>query len=174
MVKVYINNEKYDGYLRDGCVFRNDVNIYDKMAASIKYRNGVQVSYSLISYSPDEGYRIAFNGTKGRIDAWIEESKKISDRNYDEIIVFKNFSKRNYIQIPISSGHGGGDILLRNQLFIPGTPDPLKQAAGSRDGALACLVSIAARRSIESKEPVNIADLTSIVPQEKKMYQKIL
>jgi hypothetical protein len=30
------------------------------------------------------------------------------------------------------------------------------------------------RKSIESKEPVNIADLTSIVPQEKKMYQKIL
>jgi predicted dehydrogenase len=174
MTKVYINNEKYDGYLRDGCVFRNDVNIYDKMAASIKYRNGVQVSYSLTSYSPYEGYRIAFNGTKGRIDAWIEESEKISDRNYDEIIVFKNFSKRNYIQIPISSGHGGGDILLRNQLFIPGTPDPLKQTAGSRDGALACLTGIAARKSIESKEPVNIADLTSIVPQEKKMYQKIL
>lgn len=168
MTKVYINNEKYDGYLRDGCVFREDVNIYDKMAASIQYKNGVQVSYSLTSYSPYEGYRIAFNGTKGRIDAWIEESKKISDRNYDEIIVFKNFSKRHYIQIPQSSGHGGGDILLRNQLFVPGTPDPLRQTAGSRDGALACLVGIAARKSIESKAPVRIADLTSIVPQEKK------
>jgi len=174
MTKVYINNEKYDGYLRDGCVFREDVNIYDKMAATIQYKNGVQVAYSLTTYSPYEGYRIAFNGTKGRIDAWIEESKAMSDRNYDEIIVFKNFSKRNYIQIPRSAGHGGGDVLLRNQLFIPGTPDPLKQTAGSRDGALACLVGIAARKSIESKESVRIADLTSITPQEKKMYQPTL
>lgn len=174
MTKVYIDNEKYDGYLRDGCVFREDVNIYDKMAATIQYKNGVQVAYSLTTYSPYEGYRIAFNGTKGRIDAWIEESKAVSDRNYDEIIVFKNFSKRNYIQVPRSAGHGGGDVLLRNQLFIPGTPDPLKQTAGSRDGALACLVGIAARKSIENKEPVRIADLTSITPQEKKMYQRTL
>ncbi len=174
MTKVYTNNEQYDGYLRDGCVFREDVNIYDKMAASIKYKNGVQVSYSLTAYSPYEGYRISFNGTKGRIDAWIQESQKISDKNYDEIVVFKNFSKRNYIQIPISSGHGGGDIILRNQLFVPGTPDPLKQTAGSRDGALACLVGIAARKSIENKSPINIADLTSIIPQEKKIYKQIL
>ena len=69
-----MDNEKYDGYHRDGCVFRNDVNIYDKMAATIKYKNGVQVSYSLTAYSPYEGYRIAFNGTKGRMDAWIQES----------------------------------------------------------------------------------------------------
>jgi predicted dehydrogenase len=43
--KLYVENENYDGYLRDGCVFKNDVNIFDKMAATIKYKNGVQVSY---------------------------------------------------------------------------------------------------------------------------------
>ena len=37
------------------------------MAATIKYKNGVQVAYSLTTYSPYEGYRIAFNGTK---DVW--------------------------------------------------------------------------------------------------------
>lgn len=175
MTKLYTENEKYDGYLRDGCVFRNDVNIYDRMAATIKYKNGVQVSYSLTTYSPYEGYRIAFNGTKGRIDAWIEESKRMSDRNYDEIILFKNFSKREYIQIPFgTSGHGGGDKLLKDQIFLPDTPDLQKQCAGSRDGALACLVGIAARKSIEIKDVVNISDLTSIIPQEKKTYQRIL
>lgn len=174
MVELYVDNEKYDGYLRDGCVFKNDVNIYDKMAATIKYANGVQVAYSLTTYSPYEGYRIAFNGTKGRIDAWIEESHPVSDRNYDEIIVYKNFSKRQYIQIPFgTSGHGGGDKLLKDQVFMPGIQDPLKQCAGTRDGALACLVGIAARKSIESKAPVKIADLTTVKPQAQKEYTRI-
>jgi len=167
---LYVDNEKYDGYMRDGCVFKNDVNIFDKMAATIKYKNGVQVSYSLTTYSPYEGYRIAFNGTKGRIDAWIEESKARRDADYDEIVLFKNFSRRQYIQVPFgSSGHGGGDDLLRDQIFLPNIPDPYRQTAGARDGALACLVGIAARNSIASGKPVHIADLTSIIPQEKKI-----
>lgn len=167
--KLYVDNEKYDGYLRDGCVYRNDVNIYDKMAATIKYMNGVQVSYSLTAYSPYEGYRIAFNGTKGRMDAWIQESNPTSDVNYDEIVVAKNFGKREYIQIPQGSGHGGGDKLLKDHIFIPNTSDPLKQAAGVRDGALACLVGIAARKSIASKEPVMIKDLSTIQPLVNKL-----
>ncbi len=175
LVELYVDNQKYDGYLRDGCVFRNDINIYDKMAATIKYMNGVQVSYSLTAYSPYEGYRIAFNGTKGRIDAWIEESKPRSDRNFDEIVLFKNFSKREYIQIPFgTSGHGGGDKLLKDQIFLPGVDDPLKQCANVRDGALACLVGIAARNSVVTSAPVKIADLTTITPQVKKEYKRIL
>ncbi len=171
--KLYVDNENHDGYFRDGCVFKNDVSIFDKMAASILYKNGVQVSYSLTAYSPYEGYRIAFNGTKGRIDAWIEESRPIRDVNYDEIILFKNFSNRQYIIIPYgTSGHGGGDALLQDHIFMQNIPDTFRQCAGSRDGALACLVGIAARNSIETKQPIKIADLTSVEPQEKKIYTK--
>ena len=109
--------------------------------------------------------RIAFNGTKGRMDAWVQESNPTTDANFDEIVVYKNFGKREYIQIPQGSGHGGGDRLLKDQVFIPNTPDPLKQAAGIRDGSLACLVGIAARKSIDSKKPVMIKDLTTIQPK---------
>ena len=165
---LYVANEKYDGYLRD-------VNIFDKMAATIRYKNGVQVAYSLTTYSPYEGYRIAFNGTKGRLEAWIQESRPTSDVNFDELVLFKNFGKREYIQIPFgTSGHGGGDALLKDQIFLPGIKDPYKQCASVRDGALACLVGIAARNSIATGQPVKIADLTSIQPQEKKLYQRIL
>ncbi|MDR1200433.1 MAG: Gfo/Idh/MocA family oxidoreductase [Tannerellaceae bacterium] len=172
--QLYVDNEKYDGYLRDGCVFKNDVNIFDKMAATIRYKNGVQVSYSLTAYSPYEGYRIAFNGTKGRLDAWVQESHPVSDANYDEIVLFKNFSKREYIQVPFgTSGHGGGDKLLKDQIFLPDTPDPFKQCAGTRDGALACLVGIAARNSIASGKPVDIAELTTLQPQTVKEYKRV-
>ena len=171
---LYINNEQYDGYFRDGCVFRNDINIWDKMGASIKYANGVQVSYSCTTYSPYEGYRIKFNGTKGCIDAWIEESNPVQDKDYDEIILFKNFSRRQYIQYGRSSGHGGGDTRMKDQIFIPGTPDDLKQCTDSRDGTFACLIGIAARKSIASGQAVKIGDLTSLKPEAQKQYRRIL
>jgi predicted dehydrogenase len=173
MTQLYTSNEQHDGYFRDGCVFRNEINIFDKMAATIKYANGIQVSYSLTTYSPYEGYRIAFNGSKGRIDVWIEQSNPIQRLDYNEIVLFKNFSERQYIPVPkIATGHGGSDDTLRDQIFIPGTPDPYKQCAGTRDGALSCLIGIATRNSIFSGQPVKIADLTSIKPQAQKIYQR--
>jgi predicted dehydrogenase len=170
-VALYTDHEKYDGYLRDGCVFREDINIYDKMAATIKYANGVHVSYSLTAYSPYEGYRIAFNGTKGRMDVWIEESNPIEEKNYDEIVLEKNFGTREFIRVPHSkSGHGGGDKLLKDKIFGGVTEDPLNQAANVRDGALSILVGIAARNSCESGVPVKIGDLTSIKPGVKRQF----
>lgn len=175
LMNLYVENEKYDGYMRDGCVFRNDINIFDKMAATIRYMNGVQVSYSLTAYSPYEGYRIAFNGTKGRIDAWIQESRHTSDVSYDEIVLFKNFSKREYIQIPFgTSGHGGGDRLLMDQIFLPHIEDPYKQCANVRDGSLACLVGIAARNSIASGKAEKIGEMTTLSPQIKKEYRRVI
>lgn len=170
LTNLYVNNEKHDGYLRDGCVWKEDINIYDKMAATIKYENGVQVSYSLTAYSPYEGYRIAFNGTRGRIDVWIEESNPVEPKEYDEIVVTKNFDTREFIRVPHSSGHGGGDRLMKDSIFGVNTTDPLHQSASVRDGALSILVGVAARKSCESGAPVKIADLTSIIPGKKRQF----
>lgn len=164
LVDLYVNNEHHDGYLRDGCVFREELDIYDKMAVQIRYMNGVQVSYSLTSYSPYEGYRIAFNGTKGRVEAWIKEKQPWEEANVDEIRLTKNFGETEIISIPHGKGgHGGGDIRLKDKLFKdPKMADPYRQSAGTRDGALSILIGIAARNSIESNLPVKIADLTDI------------
>jgi predicted dehydrogenase len=168
--KLYTDHEKHDGYLRDGCVWKEDINIYDKMAATIRYMNGVQVSYSLTTYSPYEGYRIAFNGTGGRLETWIQESNPTENRDYDEIMLTRNFGKREYFKIPHgTSGHGGGDKLLKDRIFLPNIPDPLRQSAGTRDGALAILVGIAARKSCETGKPVRIGELTSLQPQKQKV-----
>lgn len=166
--ELYVDNHQYDGYDRDGCVFKEDVDVYDKMAATIHYANNVNVSYSCTTYSPYEGYRIAFNGTKGRIDAWIKESGKMERPDYDEIMVNKNFGDIEYIKIPQSEGHGGGDARLRAKVFADDGIDKYRQAAGSRDGAMAILIGIAARKSITSGLPVKIADLTDLVPRAKK------
>lgn len=73
LAAIYADNEQYDAYLRDGCVWHEDIDIFDKMAVQIKYASNVQVSYSLTTHSPYEGYRIAFDGTEGRLEAWIKE-----------------------------------------------------------------------------------------------------
>ena len=165
LTKLYVENEKHDGYLRDGCVFKEDINIFDKMAATIHYANGVNVAYSLTTYSPYEGYRIAFNGTKGRLEAWIKESGKMTIENYDELMLSRNFGDIEYIKIQQAEGHGGGDARLRDKIFRnPNAKDTYRQAAGSRDGAMAILVGIAARKSSDTGQPVKIASLTDLKP----------
>ncbi|MDB5192745.1 MAG: 4,5-dihydroxyphthalate dehydrogenase [Segetibacter sp.] len=165
LMKIYAANEKHDGYHRDGCVWKEDIDIFDKMAVQIKYANNVQVSYSLTTYSPYEGYRISFNGTKGKLDAWVQERQPWEVEKYDEIQLTNNFGKREIIRVPNNEeGHGGGDVRLRKQLFNPAGKDTYRQAAGSRDGAMSILVGIAARNSIDSGKPVKIGSLTSLKP----------
>jgi predicted dehydrogenase len=169
LMRLYVDNEKYDNYKRDGCVFREDINIFDKMAATIRYANQVHVSYSLTTYSPYEGYRIAFNGTKGRLEAWIKERQPWEDEPVDEIQLTTNFGKREIIRISNrEDGHGGGDERMKDKIFLPGQQDPYRQSAGTRDGAFSILVGIAARKSIDTGKPVRIADLTDLVPMADK------
>ncbi|GAB2963869.1 Gfo/Idh/MocA family oxidoreductase [Hymenobacter coalescens] len=166
LMKIYAANEQHDGYHRDGCVWREDIDIFDKMAVQIKYANNVQVSYSLTTYSPYEGYRIAFNGTKGRLETWIKEKQTWNEEPFDELQLTTNFGKREIIRMPNHEpGHGGGDVRLRKQIFNPDGQDPYRQAAGVRDGAMSILVGIAARQSIDTGKPVRIGDLTTLKPQ---------
>ena len=67
-MKLYADCEDADGYYRDGCVFREDIDIYDTMTALVKYSNDVTMTYSLNAFMPFEGYRVAFNGERGRLE----------------------------------------------------------------------------------------------------------
>jgi len=166
LMELYAANEKYDGYMRDGCVWKTDIDIFDKMAVQIRYANHVQVSYSLTTYSPYKGYRIAFNGTKGRLDFWMHFVHPWPIEKYDEIQITDNFGKAEFLKLPrIEADHFGGDPLLREHIFGPPKPDPLFQAADVRDGAMFVLIGVAARKSIDTKRSVRITELTDIVPQ---------
>tara|TARA_R110002012_G_scaffold32899_2_gene96655 strand:- start:3731 stop:5080 length:1350 start_codon:yes stop_codon:yes gene_type:complete len=193
LMSLYADNEKYDGYLRDGCVWKDDINIYDKMSAQIKYANGVVVNYSLTTYSPYEGWRVAFNGMEGRLDSWedipwqqgkdevdqanrheleMTQGKKEEAEEFDQMMVMKNFADYQQIKVPrVRAGHGGGDSRLQDRIFKdPNAPDPLRHAAGSRDGAMAVLIGVAARKSIEQgNKKIRIADLTDLKPSVKRL-----
>lgn len=166
LTKLYVNNESYDGYIRDNCVYRENIDIFDKMSVQVKYMNDVVLNYSLTTYSPYEGYRIAFNGTKGRMEAWIKEKEEWLKDDYDEIMLTKLFQQAEYIRIDnTEEGHGGGDRRMLDKIFRDQTmADPLNQSAGTRDGVMSILTGIAARKSIYSGKPVLIEGLTEIKP----------
>jgi predicted dehydrogenase len=170
LMRLYVDNEGYDGYLRDGCVWSEEIDIFDKMSAQIRYMNGVDVSYSCTTYSPYEGYRIAFNGTEGRLEAWVKERQPWDAEDYDELRVTDNFGQMELIRIPHGGGgHGGGDQRLQDRIFRePNAPDPFGQAADARQGAMAVLIGFAARRSARSGQPVRIGDLTSLEPRMRR------
>ena len=193
LMELYADNEKYDGYMRDGCVWKEDIDIDDKMSAQIKYANGVVVNYSLTTYSPYEGWRLAFNGMEGRIDSWedipwqqgkdevdqanrhaleMQQGTSSEVDEFDQIMVNKNFEKHQQIKVPrVRAGHGGGDSRLQDRIFKdPNAPDPLRHAAGTRDGAMSILIGIAARKSIEAgNKKILIADLTDLKPSVKRL-----
>jgi predicted dehydrogenase len=186
---LYVKNEQHDGYIRDNCLFRPEINIYDKMSAQIKYRDNTYVNYSLTTYSPYEGWKIAFNGMNGRIDAWLdipfmnnanisqsdmhelEMSQEDEKLHRDPVIVQKLWSDYKVHNVDYQKGgHGGGDRLLHEQIFkTPGKADPFDRPAGVRDGAMSILIGIAARKSIESGHPVRIAELTDLEPRVRRI-----
>ncbi|RIJ48037.1 gfo/Idh/MocA family oxidoreductase [Maribellus luteus] len=186
----YVKHEHVDGYIRDNCLFRPEINIYDKMNVNIKYANNVFVNYMLTTYSPWEGWRVAFNGTKGRLEAFLDvpyldanvlsqeelhavEMSQQSDVEHvmKPIISHKLWEEQETVYVPYShAGHGGGDTRLHDQIFKnPEKEDIYKHMAGVRDGAMSVLIGIAARKSIESGTPVRIAGLTHLQPKAKRI-----
>jgi predicted dehydrogenase len=161
LVALYVEAEKADGYLRDGCVFREDVNIPDTMNAVVKYSTGVTMSYSLNTFMPIEGYRLAFNGTKGRLEVRDYERQPWEVAEETEIHLTRNFGKREKVEIPqAEGGHGGGDDRLRDLIFRNPTVPEYMKLPGSRAGAMSCLTGIAARKSAEQDgRPVEIEGL---------------
>lgn len=162
-MKLYAACEDVDGYYRDGCVFREDIDIFDTMQAIVKYSNGATMSYALNAFMPYEGYRVAFNGENGRLDVRSYERQPWTAPASHEIYLTKSFGKRTVVSVPkLTEGHGGGDDRLRDLIFRKiAMPDYMK-LPDSRAGAMSCLTGIAIRNSIDQHKPIKIADLVKL------------
>lgn len=163
-VKLYVECESEDGYLRDGCVWREDINIYDTMSVVVRYENGVLLNYTANAFLPYEGQAISFNGTKGRLDY-----KEFSGGGFssDELRLTRSFGKSEVVtdlEPERTGGHGGADSSLHDLIFR-GLPkdDPLGLRADLRAGVMASLIGIAAYRSIErGGQTIKINDLVKL------------
>ncbi|GAA4682741.1 Gfo/Idh/MocA family protein [Phytohabitans rumicis] len=71
--RLYYDGEHLDGYIRDRDVFSDGITIEDNLNVVVGYRGGAAMSYTLHAHSPWEGYRVAINGTAGRIELDVVE-----------------------------------------------------------------------------------------------------
>ena len=167
---LYLDHEQHDGYYRDRCVFSSEIDIEDTMCLVVRYKSGAMMSYSLNSFVPWEGYSIAFNGTKGRLEHVAEETVYISGdgttpgemkKGETKITVHPHFCKAYDVAIrEAKGGHGGGDSRLLNDLFgtTPG-PDPLGSRADHWSGAYSILTGIAANKSMRTGQVIEVGSL---------------
>jgi len=167
---MYLECEHVYGYFRDRCVFSDQIDICDVMNVSVRYDTGVTMSYSLNAYNPIEGYTIAFNGDRGRLEHRACENTYISGdgtvpgelaKHNVSITHIPAFEAPRQIEVRTGSGgHGGGDSPLLDDVFLPDPPaDPLRRKAGHLDGAFSILTGVAAYHSIDTGKPVKISDL---------------
>ena len=177
---LYHDVEEADGYLRDQSVFGDGISIEDDVAVLVRYQNKVVLSYHLTAYSPWEGFRVMFNGTKGRLEYDCMETPYVSgdedDHNISRnvsgaspvevkepttIIIHPLWGKAHSVPLPQvnEGGHGGADQNLLRDIFDGSPEDPLGRAAGFEAGAMSILTGIAANRSMQTGLPVKVRDL---------------
>jgi predicted dehydrogenase len=169
---LYLDAELDSGYQRDQNVFGDGISIDDTMNVLVRYRSGTQMSYSLNAYSPWEGYRVCFTGTRGRIEceqvekSYVNAKDPIDAQGADQssrLTVQKHWEAPYDVPIPVAEGgHGGGDKLLLEDMFGVPREDPFGQAANHIDGARSILTGIAANRSFETGLPVRVDDLMKL------------
>ncbi|MBR3761384.1 MAG: Gfo/Idh/MocA family oxidoreductase [Lachnospiraceae bacterium] len=169
MKALYLDAEHEDGYLRDKSVFSEEISIEDTMGVMVRYKNNAILTYSLNSYLPLEGFRVAFNGSKGRIELEVYENSYVNaggDKANEgavkskKIMVHPMFGASYEVEIPLAvGGHGGGDPALLKDIFGEPGEDKFHRAANQVDGALSILTGVAANKSIASGLPVKVDNL---------------
>lgn len=176
---LYLEAEKDSGYLRDRNVFGDNISAEDTMSVTARYRNGAILTYSLIAYSPWEGYRAAITGDKGRIEVELieavgrtfvagQEESLVEEEDVlvrgKHVWVFPMHGKPYNVEIQEGvGGHGGGDRVMLEQIFHPNPPaDPYHRAASHIDGASSILMGIAANKSIATGQAVEVDELLKL------------
>ena len=179
MMGLYYNAEQEDGYYRDQSVFGDGISIEDNMGVMVRYRNNAVMTYSLCAHCPWEGYRIVFNGTKGRLEFNVVEKSFVDGKGENmaefgmrelgedrkqlvpEIIFQPHWGKAQVITYDCDTlaGHGGGDAKLLKNLFVGVDEDPLGLTADFHDGAKSILTGIGANLSMQTGLPVKVQEL---------------
>ncbi len=172
--RLYLEAEHEDGYVRDQDVFGEGIDIDDNMSVMVRYANRAVMTYSLHAHSPWEGYRVAFNGTAGRLELDVVErewtpqhaaidpsaaAKEHATGSSERLTLRRHWSEPEEVPIETGAGgHGGGDRLLLNDVFRGPDNDPLARQAGYRDGIRSVLTGHAANVSARTGAPVHLTD----------------
>lgn len=177
---LYLEGEADDGYRRDQDVFADGIDIEDNLSLVVGYRGGASMAYTLVAHSPWEGYRVAFNGTEGRVEIEVVERGSVAPDKHtldpsvaedpahpggsarpagQRVLLQRLWEPAREIPIPEGEGgHGGGDAMLLSDVFRGPGDDPLHHQAGYIDGIRSVLVGVGANESLRTGQAVRLAD----------------
>ena len=174
MQEMYVNHEKYDGYMIDRCVFDEAIDTYDTMALTVEYQNGVLMAYSESSAAMYEGFKLSVNGSEARMEVQAFSNGGLRGGEHPDYIRIIRPGHENITVIDkapaVSGDHGGADNAFRRVLFLGEEPQFPYQRANSLDGAYSILIGAAANESIRTGNIVDIdafiGDPTLLEPEE--------
>lgn len=155
--------QPYTGYRPDMCIFDKEIAIEDTYAATVKYSAGALLSYSINFSLPYEGYRLAINGTKGRIETqeYHAPSRIPFPIPQQTVDYYPLFGAKEIVYVVRREGtHGGGDPVIQEDMFMgvdPNRPYPI--LSGSTDGAYSIAAGEAVWRSVKEQRPIRIEDI---------------
>ena len=160
----------HDLYVPDRCIFDSEINIHDTLIANVRYTNGVLLNYSANFSTPWEGYRLAINGTHGRIEC--EEWGGVGHesfpmpgtgkRSLDYYPIFGS-KETHWVQDGVG-GHGGGDSVIKEDIFLGVDPNrSYKILADSHDALRSIAIGDAVWNSIKGEK---IIDLRKEIPED--------
>lgn len=163
---LYLDAEGQDGYLRDRCVWDDDITIEDTMQLVADYDSGASLTYQLCAYAPWEGLEILFTGTKGTLSHRHvevhgvfggERDHAVKD-NMETVLHVAGEAPQSLDVWEGEGDHGGADPVMLSYLFDAenaGT-DPYGRSSTHEDGAWSILTGIAANRSIAERRRVDV------------------
>ncbi|WP_432970813.1 Gfo/Idh/MocA family oxidoreductase [Dactylosporangium sp. CA-233914] len=176
---LYLDAEAESGYIRDQNVFGDGITIEDDMAMLVEYDSGAAMTYHLTAYSPWEGYRVMFNGTRGRLEleveeaAWTRPAQQVESARGSvhgdlaadtaggaRIVVRPLWQPPEEVKVPAfdHAGHGGGDQRMLAAL-LDHAPEQADDRATAEDGLFALLPGLAANESFRTGQPVDVTTL---------------
>jgi hypothetical protein len=147
------------------CIYDSEIDIEDHYSAVVKFDGGAILNYSLNASLPYEGYRLGINGLNGRLETETLEFREgfqppAGPRNRAITVMELFGSTSTVLPMTLKGNHSGADAVMRDELLVGTDPgDRLGRMAPLADGALAVLIGIAMRDSIDTGKPVRIADL---------------
>lgn len=171
-------------YGGDLCVFADEIDIPDTCGVQVRYRRGALLTYSLNCAVPFEGWSLAINGTKGRLETGIFDSKpeggwqkrvKIMKAGqpvrdpalyvaewpdaYRIVVIRHDGSSEDIAVNQGEGGHGGADPVLF-RAFAEGVPDDRRDFfAGALDGAFSMGIGAAANVSSAEGRAVGMDEI---------------
>ncbi|HWL54624.1 MAG TPA: Gfo/Idh/MocA family oxidoreductase [Chthoniobacteraceae bacterium] len=152
-------------YPGDAYIYDAEIDIEDTYGALLHYRNGAILSYSCNFSTPWEGFTLAFNGTRGRLEVTHRTEPGPAGSNpapvfTDKIVHFPLFGGREEFKVETEEGgHGGADRHIQRDLFGQGSGISLGLPADAYAGAIAIAAGEAIWRSSKEGRPYSMREL---------------